>query len=85
MATHLKFVFATCLLLLIAMEEFKPILAKKGEPLKQRTKILEKSVAELKDKIKVLEECQCKYTDPNWSCVSAEINSLNNISLLRAV
>ena len=62
MAIHLKIAFATCLLLLIVMEEFKPILAKKGDRLKQRSKILENSMADLKDKIKVLEACQCKFT-----------------------
>ena len=61
MATHLKIVFVTCLLLFILMEEFKPVLAKKGEQLKQRTKILETSMAELKAKIKALEECKGKW------------------------
>ena len=60
MASHLKIVFVTCLLLFILMEEFKPVLAKKGEQLKQRTKILETSMAELKAKIKALEKCKGK-------------------------
>lgn len=67
MATHLKIAFLTGLWLLILMKEFKPVLAKKGEHVKQRTKILETSMAELKDKIKVLEACQCKYTHLVWS------------------
>ena len=62
MAIHLNIAFATCLLLLLVMEEFKPILAKKGGRLKQRSKILENSMADLKVKIKVLEACQCKFT-----------------------
>ena len=62
MATHLKIVFVTCLLLFILMEEFKPVPAKKGgEQLKQRTKILETSMVELKAKIKALEDCKGKW------------------------
>ncbi|KAL9962013.1 hypothetical protein ACROYT_G031066 [Oculina patagonica] len=40
------------------MEDVKPVLAKKGEQLKQRTKILEETVRELSKKIKALEECK---------------------------
>ncbi|XP_078382135.1 uncharacterized protein LOC144664794 isoform X1 [Oculina patagonica] len=58
MASHLKIGFVSCLLLFILMEEFKPVLAIAGQPLKQRTKKLEASVAELKAKIKALEECK---------------------------
>ena len=61
MASHLKIVFVTCLLLFILMEEFKPVLAKKGEQLKQRTKKLETSMVELKAKIKALEKCKGKW------------------------
>ncbi|KAL9959772.1 hypothetical protein ACROYT_G033127 [Oculina patagonica] len=57
MSTHLKIAFVTSLLLFILMEEFNPVLAKHGERLKQRTKILETTVVELKEKIKALEEC----------------------------
>lgn len=67
MANHLKIVFVTCLLLFILMEEFKPVLAIAGQPLKQRRKKLEASVAELKAKIKALEECKGKCIHPTWS------------------
>ena len=83
MATHLKIFFVTFLLLLTVMEEFKPVLAKKGERLKQRTKKLEKSMTEVTRKIKVLEACQCKYTYLACSLVSADIRSFRNILLLR--
>ncbi|KAL9969524.1 hypothetical protein ACROYT_G021746 [Oculina patagonica] len=66
MATHLKIVLLPCLLLFIVlMEDVKPVLAKKGGGLKQRTKVLEKTVRELnakmkeqEEKIKALEECK---------------------------
>ena len=61
MTSHLKIVFVTCLLLFSLMEEFKPVLAKKGDNLKQKTKILETSMAELKAKIKALEDCKGKW------------------------
>ncbi|KAL9961055.1 hypothetical protein ACROYT_G029935 [Oculina patagonica] len=59
MATHLKIVLLPCLLLfMVLMEEVKPVLAKHGERLKQRTKILEETVRKLNDKIKALEDCK---------------------------
>lgn len=49
MATHTQIGLLTCLLLLmIVMEEVKPVLAKKGERLKQRTKMLEESMKKWK-------------------------------------
>ena len=68
MASHLKIILLTCLLsFIILMEEIKPVLAKGGERLKQRTKMLEESFKELKkvveeqkEKIKTLEECTGK-------------------------
>ena len=51
MAAHLKVVLLTYLLLLmVLMEEVKPVLATREERLKQRTKLLEESVRELKEK-----------------------------------
>ena len=67
MASHLKIVFVTCLLLFILMEEFKPVLAKKNKKLKQRINILETSMAELEAKIKALEECKGKCKHPTRS------------------
>ncbi len=66
MATHLKIVLLPCLLLFMAlMEDVKPVLAKQGGRLKQRTKVLEKTVRELnekmkeqEEKIRALEECK---------------------------
>ena len=82
MATHLKVVLLTCLLFLmvLAIGEIKPVLAKQGEKLKQRTKVLEESVKELQEKVKEqeetikeqgekvkeLKECNGKYTQPLW-------------------
>ena len=84
MATHLKVVLFTCLLFLMVftMGEVKPVLAKQGEQLKQRTKVLEASVKELQEKLKEQEEtikeqgekvkelkgCNGKYTQPLRSC-----------------
>ncbi|XP_078377310.1 pancreatic secretory granule membrane major glycoprotein GP2-like [Oculina patagonica] len=59
MATHLKIVLLPCLLVfMVLMEDVKPVLAKQGERLKQRTKILEDTVRELNERIKALEECE---------------------------
>ena len=82
MATHLKVVLFTCLLFLMVftMGEVKPVLAKQGEQLKQRTKVLKGSVKELQEKvkeqeetikeqgeeIKELEKCNGKDTQPLW-------------------
>ncbi|KAL9970440.1 hypothetical protein ACROYT_G022816 [Oculina patagonica] len=53
MAIHLKIVLLPCLLLLmLLMEDVKPVLAKKGGGLKQRTKILEETVRKLKEQMK---------------------------------
>ena len=52
MATHLKPVLLTCLLLLmVLMVEVKPALAKGGKELKKRVKTLEKTVKELNEKM----------------------------------
>ncbi|XP_078382140.1 uncharacterized protein LOC144664796 [Oculina patagonica] len=69
MATHLlKIAFVTCLLSSIPIQELKPVLAKTGERLQQRTTIketileelnkMEKSMVVLKEKIQTLEECK---------------------------
>lgn len=59
----MKIFVLTCLVLLtVVMEEVKPVLAKQGERLKQRTKVLEQSITKLKEKMKELEECKGKYT-----------------------
>ncbi len=50
MASHLKIVVVTCLLMFILTEEFKPVLAKGGR-LKPKVKQLEKSMADLKAKM----------------------------------
>ncbi len=57
MVSHLKIVLVTCFLLLMLLDEFKPVLAKGRQQLKQRTKILEAGVADLKAKMKALEDC----------------------------
>ena len=58
MATRVKIILLTCLLLLVAlMEETKPVWAKQGDRLKQRIQILEKSMKELNKTITKLEEC----------------------------
>ncbi|KAL9963092.1 hypothetical protein ACROYT_G032266 [Oculina patagonica] len=50
MASHLKIVFVTFLLMFMLTEEFKPVLAKGGR-LKQKVKISQKSMADLKAKM----------------------------------
>ncbi|XP_078384190.1 uncharacterized protein LOC144666675 [Oculina patagonica] len=68
MASHLKIVFVTFLLMFILTEEFKPVLAKGGR-LKQKVKILQKSMADLKAKMEEQEtktkeqEAQIKEQD----------------------
>ena len=63
MAIHLKTVILTYLLtLMVLMEEVKPVLAKKGKGLKQRTQALENIVSELQKGMKELKECKGKYT-----------------------
>lgn len=63
MAIHLKTVFLTYLLsLMVLMEEVKPVLAKKGKGLKQRTKVLEEAVSKLQKEMKELKDCKGKYT-----------------------
>ncbi len=53
MATHLKIVILPFLLLfMVLMEDVKPVLAKKGERLKQRTKKLEETVRKLNEMMK---------------------------------
>ncbi|XP_078346731.1 ficolin-2-like isoform X1 [Oculina patagonica] len=59
MATHMKIGLLTCLLLLmILMEEVKPVLAGHIERLKQRTKILEENMKKMEERMKALEECK---------------------------
>ena len=60
MAAHLKGVFVSCLLLLILMEEAKPVLAKK-QKLSKRVKKLEETVEKVEKRLKALEECDGKY------------------------
>ncbi len=62
MATHLKIVFVTCVLLFTLMEGFKPVQAKKGQQLNQRTKALENTLADLQQKINTLASCQGEHT-----------------------
>ena len=77
MAIHLKTVVLTCLLLLmVVMENVKPVLAKRGRRLRQRIRALKQSVTELKETvrelkqemkeqekmIKALNECKGKYS-----------------------
>ena len=70
MATHLKIVFVSWLLLLVLMEEAKPVIAKgKRTLLLERVNILEKNVAEIKEmmkeqakKMKALDSCKGKRT-----------------------
>ena len=64
MAAHLKGVFVSCLLLLILMEEAKPVLAKKSS-LKKRVKKLEESKEKVEERLKELEECQgiCQFSN----------------------
>ena len=70
MATHLKIVFVSWLLLLVLMEEAKPVVAKgKRTLLLERVNILEKNVAEIKEmmkeqakKMKALDSCKGKRT-----------------------
>ena len=70
MATHLKPVRLTCLLLLmVLMVEDKPALAKGGKELRERKKVLEKNLRELNEKInkqEIFERSGGKYTY-NWS------------------
>ncbi len=57
MATHLKIVILPFLLMfMVLMEDVKPVLAKQGERLKQRTKKLEETVRELNEKMKEQDE-----------------------------
>lgn len=68
MATYLKIVVFSCLLSLIAlMGAVQPVLAKKGDRLKQRSKILEGDMKDLKAKIKTLEDCKGRFTNSNRS------------------
>ena len=70
MATHLKIVFVSWLLLLVLKEETKPVVAKgKRTLLLERVNILEKNVAEMQEilktqgeKIHALEDCKGKRT-----------------------
>ncbi|XP_078373592.1 uncharacterized protein LOC144657158 [Oculina patagonica] len=66
MASHLKIVFVTLLLMFILTNEFKPVLAKRGR-LKQKVKILEKSLADLKAKMEgqeaKMEEQEARTTE----------------------
>ena len=70
MATHLKIVFVSWLLLLVLMEEAKAVVAKgKRTLLLERVNILEKNVAEIKEmmkeqakKMKALDSCKGKRT-----------------------
>ena len=64
MATHLKGVIVSCLLLLILMEEAKPVLAKK-QKLSKRVKKLEGSMDKVEDRLDDLEECQGNYQSPH--------------------
>ncbi|KAL9951809.1 hypothetical protein ACROYT_G044541 [Oculina patagonica] len=57
MATHLKIVVLTCLLLLVVlMNEVKPAMAKRRQRLRQRVTILEESMRQLEERLKALEE-----------------------------
>ena len=60
MATHMKGVFVLCLLLLILMEEAKPVLAKKKK-LSKKVKYLEKSLGMAEERLEALEECEGKH------------------------
>lgn len=77
MATYLKIVLLTCLLMpMVAMEDVQTVAATRGRLQKERTKKLEESMRELKEMmkeqeerinkqeemIKALEECKGKYT-----------------------
>lgn len=77
MATYLKIFLLTFLLSsMILLEEVKTVMAKRGK-LKQRVKILEKSVSELKEEMKdqkekmeELEKCSGKYTHHLFSVLT---------------
>ena len=57
MASPLKIIILPCLLsFLVLLGEVKPVLAKKGEGITEKVKLLEKSVSELKQKMKEQEE-----------------------------
>ncbi len=70
MATDLKIVFVSWLLLLVLLEEAKPVMTKSKRTLcLKRVNILENNVAEMKEmmkeqgeKINALEECKGKRT-----------------------
>ena len=60
MATHLKGVFVSCLLLLILMEEAKPVLAK-GKKLSKTVKKLVERVEKVEGDLKDFGKCPGKY------------------------
>ncbi len=76
MATHLKNVILPCLLLfMVLMEDVKPALAKQGERLKQRTKVLEETVRKMNERMKEQEE-KIKEQEEKTKVQEKEIKAL---------
>ncbi len=86
MATQVKIGLLSCLLLLIiVMEEVKPVLTKQGERKKPKEKILEESIKKLEERIKALEECKGKCTHfPSYVLANVRDSSYTVLNLYRS-